>query len=62
VCDVIPNPPETPFLLAAHSKGLATLNGLSMLVYQGVIGFQMWTGLTPPESVMKDALRRAFAI
>jgi shikimate dehydrogenase len=60
VCDVIPNPPETPLMRAAQAKGLATLNGLSMLVYQGVIGFQMWTGQSPSEQVMKDALRKAF--
>ncbi len=60
VCDVIPNPPETPFLRAAQARGLPTLNGLSMLVYQGVIGFQMWTGQTPPEAVMKAALEKAF--
>jgi shikimate dehydrogenase len=62
VCDVIPNPPETPFLRAAQVRGLATLNGLSMLVYQGVIGFQMWTGQNPPEDVMKAALEKAFLI
>jgi shikimate dehydrogenase len=61
VCDVIPNPPETPFLRAAQAQGLQTLNGLSMLVYQGVIGFQMWTGKNPPEDVMKAALEKAFA-
>lgn len=61
VCDVIPNPPETPFLRAAQARGLATLNGLSMLVYQGVIGFQMWTGQNPPEDVMKAALQKAFS-
>lgn len=60
VCDVIPNPLQTPLMRAAQAKGLATLNGLSMLVYQGVIGFQMWTGQSPSEQIMKDALRKAF--
>ncbi|MCC6613063.1 MAG: shikimate dehydrogenase [Anaerolineae bacterium] len=62
VCDVIPNPPSTPFLRAATERGLPTLDGLSMLVYQGVIGFQMWTGETPPEDVMRDALKAAFGV
>jgi shikimate dehydrogenase len=62
VCDVIPNPPSTPFLRAAQARGLPTLDGLSMLVYQGVIGFQMWTGENAPESVMKDALKAAFGV
>ncbi len=62
VCDVIPNPPSTPFLRAATERGLRTLDGLSMLVFQGVIGFQMWTGETPPEAVMRDALKQAFGV
>jgi shikimate dehydrogenase len=61
VCDVIPNPPQTPFLRLARSRGLKTLNGLAMLVYQGAIGFEMWTGLKAPEDVMKNALLEAFA-
>lgn len=62
VCDVIPNPPETPLLRMAQARGLTTLNGLSMLVYQGVIGFEMWTGVDAPEAVMKQALEAAFGV
>lgn len=62
VCDVVFNPPETPFLSAARRRGLATLDGLSMLVNQGVIGFELWTGCKAPEDVMKSALRRALEI
>lgn len=62
VCDVIPNPPETPFIRAARAKGVKVLNGLSMLVYQGVIGFKMWTGQDAPEDVMKAALEKAFGV
>jgi len=35
---------------------------LAMLVYQGVIGFELWTGQKAPEAVMKEALRHAFGI
>jgi shikimate dehydrogenase len=59
VCDVIPNPPDTRLMQLARSHGLRTLNGLSMLVYQGTIGFELWTGQTAPEAVMKEALRQA---
>lgn len=62
VCDVVFNPPETPFLRRAKAYGLPVLDGLSMLVYQGVIGFEMWTGQTAPEAVMKDALRNALGV
>lgn len=59
VCDAVFNPPETRLLATARKRGLPTLDGLSMLVYQGVIGFEIWTGHTAPERVMKDTLRLA---
>jgi len=60
VCDVIPNPPRTPFLQEAEARGVKTLDGLGMLVYQGAIGFKMWTGLAAPVEVMHRALAEAF--
>ena len=62
VCDAVFNPPETRLLAAARARGLAVLDGLSMLVYQGVIGFELWTGQPAPEQVMKRALRKALEI
>lgn len=62
VCDVVFNPPETRFLRVARERGLPTLDGLSMLVYQGVIAFELWTGRDAPEAVMKAALRQALGL
>jgi shikimate dehydrogenase len=62
VCDAVFNPPETGLLAMARQQGLATLDGLSMLVYQGVIGFELWTGLKAPEGVMKRALQGALGL
>jgi len=62
VADVVFNPPETPLLAAARRRGLPTLDGLSMLVWQGVIGFQLWTGREAPANVMKQALARALGV
>jgi shikimate dehydrogenase len=59
VCDAVFNPPETRLLRAARERGLPVLDGLSMLVYQGVIGFELWTGRQAPEAVMKAALESA---
>jgi shikimate dehydrogenase len=59
VCDAVFNPPQTRFLRSARERGLRVLDGLSMLVYQGVIGFELWTGRPAPEAAMKDALRKA---
>lgn len=61
VCDVIPNPPDTPFLQHARAQGARTLDGLGMLVYQGAIAFQMWTGEEAPVDVMRRALEEVFA-
>lgn len=60
VCDVIPNPPRTPFLVEAGSRGATTLDGLGMLVYQGAIAFTMWTGQPAPVEVMYQALQEVF--
>ena len=57
VCDVVINPPETRFLRAAKEQGFPVLDGLTMLVYQGVIAFQLWTGRDPDPSVMRAAIR-----
>ncbi len=60
VCDVIPNPPNTPFLHEARTRGAKTLDGLGMLVYQGAIGFKLWTGHDAPLQVMRQALAGVF--
>lgn len=62
VADAVFNPPETKLLAAARERGLPTLDGLSMLVYQGVIAFEMWTGQSPDEAAMKSALRNALGV
>ncbi len=46
---------ETPLLRAAAAAGATTLGGLHMLVYQGVLSFQMWTGQEAPVEVMLRA-------
>lgn len=61
VCDLVYNPPETPFLRAAKKKGARCLKGIGMLLYQGAIAFEIWTGKKAPVSVMKTALSRQIA-
>ena len=61
VADVIPNPPRTTFLREAASRGCVTLDGLGMLVNQGVISIRHWTGIDPDPAVMRAALEGLFA-
>ncbi len=59
VVDLVYNPPETPLLKAARIRGLKTLNGLGMLIYQAGLSWEIWTGREAPRSVMREAARRA---
>jgi len=56
VADVIPNPPHTRFLKNCASIGCSTIDGLGMLVNQGVAGIELWTGIKVDESVMRSRL------
>ncbi|HWR71566.1 MAG TPA: shikimate dehydrogenase [Nitrospirota bacterium] len=58
VCDLVYNPPETPLLKAARSAGAKRLPGLGMLLFQGVIAFEIWTGRKAPVDKMRTALKR----
>lgn len=48
---------DTDLLTAARARGLDTLDGLGMLVYQGVRALELWTGRTAPIAVMMNAAR-----
>lgn len=54
VCDLIYK--QTPLLAAASEKGCKTLNGLGMLLHQGALAFEIWTGIKPPVDIMRSAL------
>jgi shikimate dehydrogenase len=56
VFDAVYNPLETRLLREAKEVGAETVDGAWMLVYQGVKAFEVWTGKTPPEDKMREAL------
>lgn len=60
VADVIPNPPRTNLVKDAESAGCTVIDGLGMLVNQGVIGIKYWTGLDVDASVMRAKLEELF--
>jgi shikimate dehydrogenase len=60
VADVIPNPPRTRLVREAETRGCRVIDGLGMLVNQGVIGIRHWTGIDPDPAVMRRALEEVF--
>ena len=60
VADVIPNPPKTRLVREATEKGCRVIDGLGMLVAQGRIGIEYWTGRTPDTGVMRRGLEDIF--
>ena len=58
VCDLVYNPPETRFLRRARKSGAHPIGGLEMLVQQGALAFEMWTGEEAPADVMRAACKR----
>lgn len=59
VYDLVYNPRVTPLVAAARAAGAPAQGGLSMLVYQGAISFEIWTGRPAPLEVMRRAAEAA---
>ncbi len=57
--DLVYRPERTRFLEQAERDGCATQGGLEMLVMQGALAFELWTGQKPPVAVMLAAARAA---
>ncbi len=56
VTDIVYVPLETPLLKAAKARGLATVDGLGMLLHQAVPGFARWFGVRPEVTAELRAL------
>ena len=56
VVDMVYKPLKTSVLARAEERGLSIVDGLGMLLHQGAIAFEMWTGFEPPLDVMRAAL------
>ena len=59
--DMIYSPLETKFLKAARSNGARTLNGIPMLLWQGVYSFEWWFNRDAPVEAMREGLMAALA-
>jgi len=56
VVDMVYKPLKTSVLARAEELGLSVVDGLGMLLHQGAIAFEMWTGFEPPLDVMRTSL------
>ena len=56
VYDRVYNPPRTPLLTRAEKNGAVVANGLGMLLHQGALSFEAWTGRRAPLETMRRAL------
>ena len=55
VYDLVYNPARTRLVCEAEERGASAVTGLKMLVYQGALSFEMWTGIQAPVDVMEEA-------
>ena len=55
-CDMTFNPPSTRLMRDVRKRGLATVDGLTFLVEQAAIAFELWTGQKPDRDAMREAV------
>lgn len=60
VVDMIYNPDETHFLAEAKKLGAKTMNGLGMLIYQGIIAYELFTDTVLPSDMGEQIKREVF--
>ncbi len=60
VSDVVFSPVRTALLRDAETRGCKTIDGLGMLVNQGAIAVQIWSGIEPDATVMRRCLEEIF--
>ena len=61
IMDIVYAPLQTQLLKDGAAHGCTCINGLEMLLYQGVAQFELWTGLEAPVEVMRKAMFDAVA-
>ena len=62
VMDIVYAPLETRLLKEAKAAGCRTIDGLKMLLYQGVAQFELWTGRSAPLAIMDKELKAGLGL
>jgi shikimate dehydrogenase len=60
VYDLIYNPAKTEFLKQTEKKGAKIINGIDMLIYQGMESFKIWTGKQSDYVLIRKKLNEYF--
>lgn len=60
VADVIVNPPRTRLIREAERQGCTVIDGLGMLINQGITGVKYWTGIDVDPGPMRTKLKEIF--
>jgi len=58
VFDAVYTPMDTRLLREAKQTGAVTISGIEMLIWQGALAFELWTGAQAPLAVMRDTAMR----
>jgi shikimate dehydrogenase len=61
VYDMVYRPRHTALMKAAQTAGLTVIGGLGMLVQQGALAFELWTGQIAPLDIMREAAQTALS-
>jgi shikimate dehydrogenase len=61
VADLRYRPRPVDLVAAAQARGLRAADGAEMLLFQGMLSFQLWTGVDPPWHAARAALEEALA-
>lgn len=56
--DLIYNPEKTPFIRRLEQLGTKAVNGLKMLLYQGILAYELWNNLIVPEELAERVYRK----
>ena len=59
IYDIVYNPVKTVLIQEAQKRGLKTIGGLDMLIYQAERAIQIWTNKNPDIKLMKIAALEA---
>lgn len=62
VADIVPSPPRTKLIRTAEARGCTIVDGLGMLVNQGVISIKYWTGVDVDSTVMRRKLEDIYGV